>query len=417
MFQLLDQTKSERYRSHSRLRPPSLTLSRSAATGNPPPREGSWRPLSPPHLTTQRYTMPSARSSAQQENYADAKTQFRRAISLDPTLASAHYHLGSVFLNQGDPAAAVTELSSGKQSRQRQASSMLCSLVVLFAQTIRTKPALTVLRHALAVDPASVDAKYELALTLQANDNAREALPLFEQVVRHGPRTLPRSQISASLSCRQATPKAQFLFYLRALALNAQKRDAARGSRRRLSPAERSQPRHRAVSRRPRCRTRQSPTPLRSRSRAQAERRSDRRLFWSSNAPKSSIRICPTHPTRSAFSTCSSGALPKLQVELEKATTLRPDNGDAWAILGNVYKETNEPQKAAAALRRAIELLPNQPSPHISLAAVLSPAGRYRRRSRRTQKGRRPQPHCRQPPARQLRPRSRQNTSEARSGR
>ena len=45
---------------------------------------------------------------AQQEQYDPAVVQFQRAISRDPELASAHYHLGSVFLNQGNPAAAVT---------------------------------------------------------------------------------------------------------------------------------------------------------------------------------------------------------------------------------------------------------------------------------------------------------------------
>ncbi len=40
-------------------------------------------------------------------------------------------------------------------------------------------------------------------------------------------------------------------------------------------------------------------------------------------------------------------------------------------MLGNVYKENDEPEKAVAALRRAIELLPDQPSPHITLAAIL----------------------------------------------
>ena len=40
-------------------------------------------------------------------------------------------------------------------------------------------------------------------------------------------------------------------------------------------------------------------------------------------------------------------------------------------MLGNVYKENNEPEKAVAALRRAIELQPDQPSPHITLAAIL----------------------------------------------
>jgi Flp pilus assembly protein TadD len=40
-------------------------------------------------------------------------------------------------------------------------------------------------------------------------------------------------------------------------------------------------------------------------------------------------------------------------------------------MLGNVYKENNEPEKAVAALRQAIELQPDQPSPHITLASIL----------------------------------------------
>ena len=62
---------------------------------------------------------------------------------------------------------------------------------------------------------------------------------------------------------------------------------------------------------------------------------------------------------------------PEAQIELERATTLRPDHGDAWAMLGNVYKQNDQPDKAIAALRRAIELMPNQPSPHITLASIL----------------------------------------------
>jgi Flp pilus assembly protein TadD len=65
------------------------------------------------------------------------------------------------------------------------------------------------------------------------------------------------------------------------------------------------------------------------------------------------------------------GRFPEAQAELEKATTLRPDNGDAWAMLGNVYKQNDQPEKAITALRRAIELMPNQPSPHITLASIL----------------------------------------------
>ena len=69
------------------------------------------------------------------------------------------------------------------------------------------------------------------------------------------------------------------------------------------------------------------------------------------------------------------GRFADAQGEFERAITLRQDHGEAWAMLGNVYKETGQMQKAADALRRAIALLPNQPSPHISLAAILSQQG------------------------------------------
>src|ERR1700745_2684963 len=52
---------------------------------------------------------------AQREQYEPAAVQFQRAISLDPALASAHYPLGAVFLNQSDPAAAVAELTRANE--------------------------------------------------------------------------------------------------------------------------------------------------------------------------------------------------------------------------------------------------------------------------------------------------------------
>ena len=123
---------------------------------------------------------------AQQEQYDTAVVHFQRAISLEPNLASAHYHLGSVFLNRGNPAEAVTELT--------QANNLAGANLEYALQLGRALRAdhqdgrsLAILRHALTIDPASVDAKYELALTLQASDNAHEALPLFKQVVAARP--------------------------------------------------------------------------------------------------------------------------------------------------------------------------------------------------------------------------------------
>jgi protein O-GlcNAc transferase len=61
--------------------------------------------------------------------------------------------------------------------------------------------------------------------------------------------------------------------------------------------------------------------------------------------------------------------------QLQRATTLQPDNGDAWALLGSVLKDSGDPTAATGALRRAIILQPKQPSLHIQLAALEALAG------------------------------------------
>ena len=74
------------------------------------------------------------------------------------------------------------------------------------------------LRHALTLDPTSVDAKYELALTLQANDNAHEALPLFQQVVAARPNDSAALTNLGLALVQTGDAKGAISFYLRALA-------------------------------------------------------------------------------------------------------------------------------------------------------------------------------------------------------
>jgi tetratricopeptide (TPR) repeat protein len=57
---------------------------------------------------------------------------------------------------------------------------------------------------------------------------------------------------------------------------------------------------------------------------------------------------------------------------LKKAVALRPENGDAWAILGSTLKQDSRLPEAAEALRKAIPLLPGQPGPRVTLAGVLA---------------------------------------------
>ncbi len=66
------------------------------------------------------------------------------------------------------------------------------------------------------------------------------------------------------------------------------------------------------------------------------------------------------------------GKLDEAATELRKAVALRPDNGDAWAILGSTLKQNSRLDEAAEALRKAVALMPNQPGPLVTLAGVLA---------------------------------------------
>ena len=58
--------------------------------------------------------------------------------------------------------------------------------------------------------------------------------------------------------------------------------------------------------------------------------------------------------------------------ELNLSLKLRPENGDGWATLGSVDNNLNKLPEAESALREAIKQLPQQPDPHLTLAAVLA---------------------------------------------
>jgi protein O-GlcNAc transferase len=310
---------------------------------------------------------------AQRQIYNDAAAQFQRAISLDPSLASAYYHLGSVSLNQGDPAAAVSELTKANDLAKENVEYTLQLGRALRAND-QEEAALIVFKQLLAADPSSTDTQYELALTLQANDNPREALPLFKQVVT------ARPQDSAALTnlglalVQTGDAKGAVVFYLRALALNAQNATLLQDLG--VAYLQQSDLDHAIEQFRAGLLVEPDNSHL------HYDLGLALKLKDNPTAAVTEFKRAedldpklPDPPYTLGVLYLQLGRFADSQVELEKATVLRPDNGDAWALLGNVYKDNDEPQKAIAALRRAIDLLPNQPSPHISLAAVLSQQG------------------------------------------
>jgi protein O-GlcNAc transferase len=368
MFQLFDQTKSD---SSQTLTPQDAIAYAVALTATAEPTAARKQLEAALSTSPDNAALHDALGTllAQQVNFTEATEQFRLALSLDPDLASAHYHLGSVFLNQGDLAAAVTELTQADTLAKDN-----IEYALQLGRALRTddqdETALAVLRHALTLDPASLDAKYELALALQANDNAHEGLPLFEQVVAARPND---SAVLTNLGLalvQTGDAKSAISFYLRALALNA--KSATLHEDLGVAYLQQSDLSH-AIEQFRAGLVIEPDNPQLHYDLGLALKLKDDPAEAAAElerAEKLDPKL-PDPPYTLGILYMQFGRFAEARVELEKATTLRPVNGDAWAILGNVYKETGEPQKGVAALRRAIELLPNQPSPHISLAAIL----------------------------------------------
>jgi tetratricopeptide (TPR) repeat protein len=310
---------------------------------------------------------------AQREQYEPAAVQFQRAISLDSALASAHFHLGSVFLNQGNPAAAVTELAQANTLAKDNVDYALQLGRALRADH-QDDSSLAVLRHALMLDPASVDAKYELALTLQATDNARDALPLFKQVVAARPQDFAALTNLGLALVQTGDAKGAIPFYLRALSMNAQ--SATLREDLGVAHLQQSDLNHAIEQFRAGLAVEPDNPQLHYDLGLALKLKDDLTAAVPEfqQAEKLDPQL-PDPPYTLGILYMQLGRFAEARTELEKATALRPNNGEAWALLGNVYKDSEEPQRGADALRRAIELMPNQPSPHISLAAILIQQG------------------------------------------
>ncbi|HEY6412349.1 MAG TPA: tetratricopeptide repeat protein [Edaphobacter sp.] len=310
---------------------------------------------------------------AQQERYNDAGLQFQLALKFNPSLASAHYHFGALYLAQHDATNAVAELTQANTLTKDNLDYTLQLGRALRAAN-QDEQSATVFRRALQLDPNSIDTKYELALTLQASNKAREALPLFEQVAAARPKD-SEVLINLGLALVQlGDAKRAIPFYLQALKLTPNSgtlREDLGVAYLQQSDLDHAIEQFRAGL------IVEPDNPQLHYDLGLAFKLKDNiadAIPEFEQAAKLDPQL-PDPPYTLGVLYMQIGRFPEAQAELEKATTLRPDNGDAWAMLGNVYKQNDDPQKAAAALRRAIELRPDQPSPHITLASILSQQG------------------------------------------
>ena len=135
---------------------------------------------------------------AQRGDLAGAQDAFRRAIGIEPNLASAHVHLGSLLLiPPGQPAEAIAEFRTAQKLGDGSLT-LLLGLGKALTATGQDAEAVEVLRKAVAASPGSkdpnyADAKYALALALQNAGNPKEALPLFRELAAQQPQNTGRA--------------------------------------------------------------------------------------------------------------------------------------------------------------------------------------------------------------------------------
>lgn len=337
-------------------------------------------PAAPPPETARLYDALGT-VLAQQQQYPDAETHFRRAIALDPALAAPHFHLGSVYLatNRG-PSDALAELSQAHSLAPDVVPYTLDLARALAASGLETE-AIALLRETLAKsqkssgDPAQIaEVKYRLALALQAADDPQSALPLFAQVLAARPDDATALTNAALAHVQLGDARAGIELYLRALKLTPQ--DPTLREDLGVAYLQQADLDDALIQFRAGIAIDPESPQLHYDLGLALKLKDD--LAAAVPEFERAAQIDPTLPDPPytlGIIYMQQGNFAKAAASLETATTLRPTNGDAWATLGSVYQQMQQPDKAIPALRRAIELLPQQPSPHITLAAILAAQG------------------------------------------
>ena len=220
--------------------------------------------------------------------------------------------------------------------------------------------------------------KYALALAPpELRPNQRSHSPLSRHHRRPPQRRRRSHQPRPGPGPDRRQNKTGLTYYQRPLSLldpkNAILHEDARS---RPAAAGRSRPRHPGEFRaRARPRARQPATQLRSRHGPQTRGQGRRKPSPLLKELLSSIPASPIRRLRSASFRPADGPLPRRRPRAREdpLPPCAPKTATPGAFSAASTNEMDQPDKAIPALRRAIELQPDQPSPHINLQSLSSP--------------------------------------------
>jgi protein O-GlcNAc transferase len=297
---------------------------------------------------------------AQGGSYPAAQEAFERAISLDANLASAHTHLGSVLLILNQPQPAMTEFRTAEHLGDTSPT-LLLGLGKALTAVGQDAEAVTELRKAVAASPSAADAKYALALALQDAGDPKAALPMFRDVLAQQPQDTAVLTNYGLALMQTGDAKGALQLYQRAYAAG----DASATLREDMGGAYLQQNDIDHAIEQFRAGLAVAPENVQLHYNLGLAYKLKDDLPASVKELKLAEELDPQLPDPHY----TLGVIEMQQGDLQ------PENGDAWSVLGSVDKEAGDPAKAEEALRRAIALLPEQPSPHITLASILAERG------------------------------------------
>ena len=320
----------------------------------------------------------------------EAANHFAEAIRLDPRLASAHAHRGSVYLLQQNPDAAVQALETAVAlDRSNQSFSLQLGSALIAAG--RAAEAVHLLQTVLETEertdkkaPLLSEVRYQLGLALQANGDAATALPLLQRTADLRPGD-PDVLTNLGLARMQTgDAKGAVNLYQRAL----QAGPATVTLRENLGVALLQQSRlTEAIEQFRAGLALDGNNPQVHYDLGLALKLKDD-LAGAVPEFTEAARLdpqLPDPPFTLGIILMQQGQFAEAGKQFQRAVELRPQNGAAWEMLGDVQKELAASAEDAAqaqlreeamvSLRHAIELEPEQPSPHVTLAAILVQRG------------------------------------------
>jgi tetratricopeptide (TPR) repeat protein len=317
---------------------------------------------------------------AQRGNLEPALPYFRQAVTLNPALTQAQYHLGAALLalNQPSEAIAPLQLAVAANSKSFDAQLQLGRALSVIHDDANALAALH--RAAELKTPAiNPDALYALAIALQASGDVTASLPIFAAAAataKPGTEAAGSAALTNYALARVQTGDAKGALPLYARALGMGPDSATLREDYGVAYLQQSDLDHALEQFRAGLALDPANAHLHYDLALALKLKDD--LAAAIPEFERAAELDPSLPDPAytlGIIYMQQGRFPDAVKQLTRATTLQPNNGDAWALLGSVLKDAGDSANATAALKRAITLQPDQPSLHIQLATLEAQAG------------------------------------------